>query len=577
MTNDHSVTNLDIKGQDNDQTVKRIFMKQDEGNPQSLWQLLSPHKPAKKSFVYLALLVVLTTSLELILPLYSSYLVDSISSEGIESLIIFGLIALVLVTALFEAILSFFGGKVGHGINYRLRYSLIGRLLNSQSQSLDQEHSAELSARVVNDSSEIKSILGEELIGLMSGLISLIAVITIMFVLDWRLTLVLLSCVLLGFAIITPIAMMMTNIGKATQAAEANLLKYVTEWLRYGKLIKSHNAAEQLHNQSKTLLDECFKQEMRETKVLSLIGPISNLVLMLSMIAILAFSAYWLEQGTMTLGTVTAFLLYLFGLTFPLMSMAMFFSSLNKAAGASTRLSEISELPLEQSGTSLTLAQISELEVKDLNFSRDGKAILKNINHKFANRGLSVLLGESGSGKSTLLNQFLGFYPETYNSVLINGKTLDTYSLASVRQAIAWVDQEPKLLHASIRENLTLGHSEQVSDQEIFKILKSVGLSSWLKRIDGDLDMIISEQAHQFSGGEKQRFAIARAILRQAKVLLLDEPTSALDEVNKSELMTLLRKLAENMKVIMISHHQELIKPEDKVINIANGQVVPNN
>lgn len=577
MTNDQQVTNLDIKSQDNDQQVKRIFMKQDEGNTQSLWQLLSPHKPAKKSFVYLALLVVLTTSLELVLPLYSSYLVDSISSEGIESLIIFGLIALVLVTALFEAILSFFGGKVGHGINYRLRYSLIGRLLNSQSQSLDQEHSAELSARVVNDSSEIKSILGEELIGLMSGLISLIAVITIMFVLDWRLTLVLLSCVLLGFAVITPIAMMMTNIGKATQAAEANLLKYVTEWLRYGKLIKSHNAAEQLHNQSKILLDECFKQEMRETKVLALIGPISNLVLMLSMIAILAFSAYWLEQGTMTLGTVTAFLLYLFGLTFPLMSMAMFFSSLNKAAGASTRLSEISELPLEQSGTSLTLEQISELEVKDLSFSRDGKAILKNINYKFANRGLSVLLGESGSGKSTLLNQFLGFYPETYNSVLINGKTLDTYCLASVRQAIAWVDQEPKLLHASIRDNLTLGHSEQVSDQEIFKILQSVGLSSWLKRIDSDLDMAISEQAHQFSGGEKQRFAIARAILRQAKVLLLDEPTSALDEANKSELMTLLRELAENMKVIMISHHQELIKPEDTVINIANGQVVPNN
>ena len=188
-------------------------MKQDEGNTQSLWQLLSPHKPGKKSFVYLTILVLIATGLELVLPLYSSYLVDSISSEGIEGIIILGLIALVLVTAFFEAILAWFGGKVGHGINYRLRYSLIGRLLNSQSQSLDQEHSAELSARVVNDSKEIKSILGEELIGLVSGSISLIAVITIMFVLDWRLTLVLVSCVVLGFVIITPIAMMMTNIG----------------------------------------------------------------------------------------------------------------------------------------------------------------------------------------------------------------------------------------------------------------------------------------------------------------------------------------------------------------------------
>jgi len=549
-------------------------MEQESGNTKALWQLLSPHKPSKKSFIYLALLVIIATSLELALPLYSSYLVDSISSEGIDTLIIVGLIAIVLTAAVFEAILAWFGGKLGHRISYRLRYSLVGRLLNSQSQSMDEEHSAELSARVVNDSKEIKSILAEDLIGLLSGVISLIAVVTIMFVLDWRLTLVLVSCVVLGFVIITPIALMMTSIGKATQAAEANLLKYVTEWLRYGKLIKSHNASSQLHQESTVLLDECFKQEMRATKVLALIGPISNLILMLSMIAILAFSAYWLEQGTMTLGTVTAFLLYLFGLTFPLMAMAMFFSNLNKAAGASSRLSEINELPMEHSEAELTLEQVTDLEVKGLSFVRNDKHILNNIHHHFADKGLSVVLGESGSGKSTFLSQFLGFYPETHPNVFINGKSLKEYDLSSVRQAIAWVDQEPKLLHATIRENLTLGLKTDVSDQQIFTTLQSVGLSSWLERINHQLDTTVSEQAHQFSGGEKQRFAIARAILRDAKVLLLDEPTSALDKSNRTELIALVRNLATQMHVIMISHHQELVEPNDNVIHMAAGEII---
>lgn len=548
--------------------------KQSKDDSASLWKLLSPHKPSKKSFVYLVLLVLVTTSLELVLPLYSSYLVDSVTKDGIEVAILSGLIAIVLLAAVFETILGWYGGRLGHGITFRLRYSLIGRLLNSQSQSLDLEHSAELSARIVNDSKEVQAVLAEDLIGLLGGLISLVSVLIIMFVLDWRLTLVLFSCVMFGFILVTPIALMMNNIGKATQATEANLLKYITEWMRYGNLIKSHNAADSLHKQSNHLLQECFHEQMRATKILSLIGPISNLVLMITMIAILAFSAYLLEQGTMTLGTVTAFLLYLFGLAFPLMSMAMFFTSLNKAIGAASRLSDISQLPTEGNNTDNLLEGITSLSVKKLNFIRDNKHILTDVSYQFSPTGVSIVLGESGSGKSTLLSQFLGFYPETYGHVLINGKTLSNYNLKSVREQIAWVDQEPKLLHASIRENLILGVEEKISDEQIIEALLSVGLNSWLDRIAYDLDQSVSEQAHQFSGGEKQRFAIARAILRQSKVLLLDEPTSALDNKNKSELMALLRKLSGQLKIIMITHHRELIQPHDDVLEIAEGKVI---
>jgi len=548
-------------------------MESSSGSTKSLWLLLSPHKPSTKSFVYLVLLVLMATALELVLPLYSSYLVDSISSEGVEPVIIVGLIVIVLSAAVFEAILGWFGGRTGHKISYNLRYSLIGRMLNAQSQQLDDEHSAELSARVVNDSKEVKTVLAEDLIGLLSGAVSLVAVITIMFVLDWRLTLVLVSCVLIGFVLITPIALMMNNIGMATQTAEANLLKHITEWLRYGKLVKSHNAASQMHQQSRTLLDECFKQEMRATKVMALIGPISNLVLMISMIAILAFSTYWLKQGTMTLGTITAFLLYLFGLTFPLMAMAMFFSNLNRASGAATRLTEISQLPEEKSLATHTVDDIEELSIRDLTFTRGEKHILEQVNCSFSGTGFSVVLGESGSGKSTLLSQFLGFYPETLNHVFINNMPLSKYQLTSVREAIAWVDQEPKLLHATVRENLTLGLNASLTDEKVISILNSVGLSSWLSRIDNNLALVISETAHQFSGGEKQRFAIARALLRQAKVLLLDEPTSALDDTNKRDLMILLRTLAKEMSVIMISHHRELIEADDQVIEVAQGKI----
>ena len=196
-------------------------MEQTTGDTKALWKLLSPHKPKNRSFIYLALLTLITTGLELVLPLYSSHLVDSISAEGIDKLLIVGLIGIVLFSALLETILSWFGGKVGHNINFKLRYSLIGRLLHGHTENLEKEHSAELSAHVINDSNIVKSVLAGDLIGLFSGLISLVSVVVIMFILDWRLTLVLLSCVLTGFILITPITLLMSNIGKKSQAAYA--------------------------------------------------------------------------------------------------------------------------------------------------------------------------------------------------------------------------------------------------------------------------------------------------------------------------------------------------------------------
>ncbi|WP_133406855.1 ABC transporter ATP-binding protein [Parashewanella tropica] len=550
-------------------------MEQTSGDTKALWKLLAPHKPKNLTFVSLALLTIITTALELVLPLYSSHLVDSISQEGIDKLLIVGLIVIVLIGAIFEAILSWFGGKVGHRINFNLRYSLIGRLLHGHTENLEKEHSAELSAHVINDSNIVKSVLAGDLIGLLSGLISLVSVVTIMFLLDWRLTLVLLSCVLTGFILITPISLLMNNIGEKTQAAEANLLKHCTEWVRNNKLIKSHNSSESFHQQSQSFLDECYTQEMRETKVLSLIGPIANLVLMMSMIAILAFLAYWLEEGTMTLGTVTAFLLYLFGLTFPLMSMAMFFSNLNKAAGVASRLTEISKISKECTlGSGVQLNKIDNFSFEGLNFERNDKKILTNINHYFSGKGLWFVLGASGSGKSTLLNQLLGFYPETHKQISINGMTLEQYNLSSVRQAFAWVDQEPKLLSSSIRNNLTLGLSEAISDDSLISQLKAVGLDDWLNRINYDLSLTVTEQVNQFSGGEKQRFAIARAMIRKAQVLLLDEPTSALDEKNTAELMNLVRHLSKEIFVIIISHDLDVVAPNDRVIKLESGQLV---
>jgi ATP-binding cassette subfamily B protein AbcA/BmrA len=547
---------------------------QTEKNTAALWSLLKPALPANSSFIILVTLTLLVTCLELILPLYSRHLVDSLGYSSIDPLVIINLVVLVIFTAVLQGVMMWFGGRIGQQTNFNLRHALIGHLLKLDQRTMDKQHSAELSARVINDSKEIKTIVAQDLIGLINGSVSLLAVTLALFWLDWRLTLVILSCILVGFLLITPIALMMQGISQKLQASEAQLIKQNTEWLRNSKMIKANNASEQLHGASEPLLRQSYTQGMRETCVQALIGPISNLILMVSLVSILAFSAFWIADGSLTLGTVTAVILYLFGLTFPLISMGMFFSNLNKAAGAATRLSEITAMPTEHMGSDHAIDKVETMQLVNLHFHAHEKVILKGISQQLNGCGISMLVGGSGGGKTTLLQHWLGFYQESFSNMQLNGKSYHHYDIRSIRARFAWVDQEPGLINASVRTNLRLGLDQAIPDEALMATLNEVGLSPWLNLIDSNLDLIINEQQHQFSGGEKQRFALARALLRPSDVLLLDEPTSALDATSEAKLMKLIRTIAKQKRVIMITHKTDLITAGDDVWQIQNGQAL---
>ena len=571
-----------------------------------LMSLLKPHRPSQKQFALMALLVLVATGLELFIPLFSKYMIDTISTTGVDYTLVATLVIIVLAAAIAEGLLAWYGSYLGEKTNFRLRFSVFRHLLHSRQTDLNQEHSAELSARVVNDSMAVKSILAEDLIGFVTGLVSIVSVVAIMFYLDWRLTLVLVSCILIGVLLITPLAVSMRGIGMAMQEAEAQLIANVTEWLRSSTTIKVHNASDEVLENGKTLLDNAYFHAMRQARVMALIGPISNLILMVSMIAILASSAVWLAEGSLTLGTVTAFMIYLFGLAFPIMAIGMFLSNLHRASGAATRLNELLQLRIEQLETGEPLQSIDELEVSNLHYKVDEKSILKDINWTFKPNKLTVLSGESGSGKSSLIQQLVGLYSDTFESILINGKPLSSVSLSSLRHHVAWLEQSPSLFLGSVRDNLTLGletekcettdklklneetgsdgnsvasisgtftDSVKVDDETLKQALIRVGLGKWLEKNDFNLDMQINENTQQFSGGEKQRFALARAIIRKPQVLILDEPTSALDKQTEAELMGYIRELTNEMRVIMVTHNKSLIQVEDDVIELEEGSI----
>lgn len=542
--------------------------------PNGLMSLLKPFKPTSKQFALMGLLIFVASGLQLLIPIISKFLVDNISQSGLTLSPILFLVGIVLIAAIAEGALAWYGSYLGETTNKKLRFSIFGHLLNSKQAELNKEHSAELSARVVNDSMSIKSILAEDLIGFISGLFSIVSVVAIMFYLDWRLTLVLVSCIVLGIVLITPLALSMRGIGMAMQEAEAQLIANVTEWLRSAKTIKVHNASQQILQNGQALLDTAYHHAMRQARVMALISPLSNLILMVSMIAILASSAVWLADGSLTLGTVTAFMIYLFGLAFPIMAMGMFLSNVQRASGAAERMGQLLKLTKEQTEGGETINDITSLELKALNYQVEDKKVLNDINWQFASNKLTMVIGESGSGKSSLIQQLVGLYGETMNSVLVNNKPISQLCLASLRNQIAWLEQQPSIFVGTVRENLTIGLETPPTDEQIVQALEQVGLGNWFAKQGSNLDLPLTEQLQQLSGGERQRLALVRAMLRQPKLLILDEPTSALDKGSELDIMTYIRKLSKSMTVIMVTHNRQLITADDDVLNVEDGKLI---
>ncbi|WP_102794327.1 ABC transporter ATP-binding protein [Bowmanella denitrificans] len=539
------------------------------------FRFVRAYLPERRAFIGLLALTLLATVLELSVPLVARDLIDQLTVGSHDLVVTSFLALLVILAALAEYLASVQASRMGLDTVKGLRFRLIGHLVRVQTISLHQHHSSELAARVMADSEELNQVFSTDLAALVGGVLSFVAVLGVLLWLDWRLTLVILGCLLGGAILITPIALSMSGLNKLILQSYADLTRQCSEWFRHHELVKVYGADHQVDAQARQSIQQYRNLALREARGLSLIGPISNLALMASLIILIATSTYWIADGSMTMGTFTAFLLYLFGLAFPLISMGMFFANYQKACGAAARLQTLLDLPLESPLKTAAEHNISALQVQGADLSLDGHRILRQLQLPRMHKGLVIISGPSGSGKTSLFRVLLGLYALDKGEVRVNDIPLQAEQLASLRGRMAWVEQEPALFQATVRENLCLGQ-QGIASELVYLALIEAGLEPWLTRIGGNLELPLTEQNHQLSGGEKQRFALARALVRPFDVLLLDEPTSALDKANAQQLMNKLREIAKHKLVLMISHDKSLFYLADQVLEMENGQLAEN-
>ncbi|MDF2040271.1 ABC transporter ATP-binding protein [Cytobacillus oceanisediminis] len=520
---------------------------------------------------------ILTTLTGLLVPLLTKNLVDGFSVESLSVPLMAGIGAAFIVQAIISGISIYLLSYVGQKVVARLRDRMWMKLIRLPVSYFDKQSSGQTVSRVVNDTSIVRELITNHFPQFITGIISIIGAIIILLVMDWKMTLLMLTSVPITLAIMIPLGRKMAKISRGLQDETAIFTGNITQTLGEIRLMKSSTAEQNEEEKGLDGIDKLLGYGLREARIFAMIGPTMYLIMMVVIVMIIAYGGMRVASGTMSTGSLVAFLLYLFQIIMPITSFAMFFTQLQKAKGATERIIEILEEPLEdgQDGIEMDISS-KPITIDNVSFSYSAEeSVLENISLEAQPGQMIALAGPSGSGKTTLFGLLERFYEPAAGEIKIGDTPIQQISLKSWRSQIGYVSQESAMMAGTIRENLCYGleNPESIADEELWEVAKMAYADQFIADFPKGLDTEVGERGVKLSGGQRQRIAIARAFLRDPKILMMDEATASLDSQSEGIVQQALTRLMEGRTTFVIAHRLSTIVDADQIVFIEKGHV----
>lgn len=537
--------------------------------------LINRVNPKKMLFVIGLLLSLVTSIASLIVPQLTKGLVDTSRLAKISGSTLAVLILAFVAQLAFGAIGGFLLRYVGEAAVKTLRETLWNHLLKLPVSYFDEHKSGESSSRLVNDTTVIKELMTSQFPNFITGAIQLVGSMVILFVMDWKMAALMFLIVPIMAIIMGPIGKMMMKIGRQLQAATADFNGEASEKLAEIRLIKSSNGEPFESEKGAGFIGKIFALGIKDAKIEAVLQPIMTTAMLGMFVGILGYGAVRVQAGTLTSGELVAFLLYLFNILMPAATFATFFSQVQKAMGATERIEEIlaTEVePIGQGEKMIVDGQIIKAEELTFYYSSE-RPVLQNVSFEAKPNSVIAFAGPSGGGKSTIFSLLERFYQPISGRIMVNGRDINTIDLVDWRSQIGYVSQDSAVFAGSIRDNLQYGLGKKISDEKLWRVLGLAYADQFVHDFPEQLDTEIGERGVKLSGGQKQRIAIARAFLRDPKILMLDEATASLDSQSEEKVQRALDQLMEGRTTLVIAHRLSTIVDADQIYFIEKGQV----
>ncbi|POH09368.1 multidrug ABC transporter permease [Fructilactobacillus sanfranciscensis] len=549
--------------------------KKDNFNFKSFINLIRQTKPKYWQLWAGLGLGLIATTVQLLVPKVAQSMVNNFS-KGVSGVLISGVIALFIISALVNALSGTLLGFFGENVVANLRKLLWNKILRFPVNYFDNVKTGTLTSRLVNDSDQIKNLLSVSFPSSVTSIFQLIGALTIMLFMDWRMTLIMFIAVPLVMTVMRPLMRKTRQVGRQRQDELADFSGKAEETLNEIRLVKSSNAENYEAKSGNQMVNNLFKIGLKEAIYDSIASPLMGTVMMALMVGVLAYGAHRVATGTMTIGTMFAFLMYLFQIIGPVSMMARLFTDLSKANGATDRIQELMS-ELEENLTAGKTYDVAgkPLQMQNVNFAYEkSQPILKDVSFTAKPNSTVAFVGPSGSGKSTIFSLIERYYQPTSGKITIGDMEIDQISLENWRKQIGFVSQDSAIMAGTIRHNLTYGLNDNYTDEQLWQVLKLAYADGFVKEMSDGLDTQVGERGVKVSGGQRQRLAIARAFLRDPKILMLDEATASLDSESEAMVQKALAKLMKGRTTLTIAHRLSTIVDSDDIYFIDHGKVL---
>ncbi|MFC9542968.1 ABC transporter ATP-binding protein [Lysinibacillus sp. NPDC056959] len=526
-------------------------------------------------------LSIIQTGLSLVVPLIAMNLVDLLVVNEFNIFIVLGLILVFILQVSLSGISLYMMIYIGEKIIVRLREDLWKRVVKFPVKFYDANNSGEIMSRITNDTNVMKSFLVDQLIPFITGLISIVGSLIILFLIDWSIALIFLLVFPLAFLVLSPIGKKMYGVSRNLQSETASFQGDLGRVLSDIRLVKLSVAEDEEAVKGGKRARRLYSYGLESGKISAMVSPLITTTVLMVLVCIFGYGGYQVATGSLSTGALVAIVFYLFQIMTPATSMAQFFTQFQRAMGAAERVNSLLEEELEESIISNKDNAQKESEVgitfSNVRFSyNEEREILTNINFTAKEGQKTAIVGESGTGKTTLFSLLERFYTPEGGDIFHDGKSIYSYHLNKWREKIAYVSQDTPIMEGSIRSNLVYGTKSEISDFYILNALERANLNSFISSLPQGLDTEVGERGIRLSGGQKQRIAIARAIIRDPEILLLDEATAHLDGQSEALVQEALNNLMKDRTTIIIAHRLSTVMDADCIVVIQDGKVSDN-